>query len=179
MEQVISILSHYTNSDLEIQIGKPDSTRKFMLIGTDQNTVTIREWTITDNDQIHRCDHEYYAEEIIAMGNEFKPLFREWDKLIEPIEIEGESFVPLQRLNEIRGVSSKPEEYKFKTEEYEDSEDNKVYSCAWGFDQFRYFEFDTLTMSFGSSSSDDVSPQFQMMMELIKWGFDLFKYSKK
>jgi len=95
-----------------------------------------------------------------------KPYLRPLSQLTETITHNEETFVPIQRLNDMRGVALPHDQYD---ELY--SEEN-CFGCKWA--GVYSFWFDKETLSFYDNTNCGVSPQLEMFQKLHEWHFDLY-----
>lgn len=95
-----------------------------------------------------------------------KPLLRPLSDLTREIEHNGDRFVPIIRLNQMRGVAVAQENYD------EIFIDGDCHGCKWAGVYSFYFE--EQTMSFYCNSKDGISPQLEMFNALHEWHFDLY-----
>ncbi len=98
--------------------------------------------------------------------NGFKPILYDLSYLTKPIWHKGEKIVPLQLLNEMRGVSVESKEYKYDV--FEDNE----YWCYWGDKKYYGFSFEKQTMSFYNIGSAGISPQLELFEKLDELHID-------
>lgn len=181
MIELKNILHHYMGTELEFK-GEDDNMR-LTLHGVKADGYTLREDNIlADGDFEHYGYSEHEWDDYIRPI----PLFRNWGDLIKPIEVDGTKFVPLQKLNEMRGVTSDPSDYNFYKEDGSDLKlkgliaanisISTVYGCTWAEGGDYDFNLDLSNMSFSDGKDAGVSPQFDMSMMLVKWKFNAFKY---
>ena len=115
---------------------------------------------------------------------DFKLILRNLSDLTKEIEHNGEKFVPIIRLNKMRGVEVKDDEYTlFENDEKErlSVQVFECYGCSWL--ENMHFYYDPKYMSFFGDSAykepSSVGEQYSMFQKLFEWHFNVFNLDKK